>query len=284
MSGNQPKRALVLSGGGGRGAYECGVYKYLEEAGLDVDILVGTSIGAITAAAIASGRSAAELEAAWLQTRSRDIQRFLRLRPWRSIFDTTPWYRTLRRFIDFNRLAETDKHLLITATEVEGGALHVFDNRQIAITPAHIIASCSVPLVYPWTRVGRSHFWDGAVMANTPLASAIDAGADEVLVVLLSPVGARRIQLPRWPWDAIAVMLDMFLIATFENDIKQLERVNKLVMAGMDSGHRQVRCHVIAPQEAMSALRIFHYDPAVSKGLIEQGYQDARRVLESRPG
>ncbi len=281
MAEKRPKRALVLSGGGGRGAYECGVYKYLEEVGLEPDILVGTSIGAITAAAIASGRSAAELEAAWLQTRSRDIQRLLRLRPWRSIFDTTPWYRTLHRFIDFDRLAETDKHVLITATEVETGSLHVFDNRQVGLTPDHIIASCSVPLVYPWTRLGESHFWDGAVMANTPLASAIDAGADEVMVVLLSPVGARRIPLPRWPWDAIAVMLDMFLIATFENDIKQLQNINRLVAANLDPKHRLVRCYVIAPQETMSALRIFHYEPAVSKRLIEQGYEDARRVLTS---
>ncbi len=281
MAEKRPKRALVLSGGGGRGAYECGVYKYLEEVGLEPDILVGTSIGAITAAAIASGRSAAELEAAWLQTRSRDIQRLLRLRPWRSIFDTTPWYRTLHRFIDFDRLAETDKHVLITATEVETGSLHVFDNRQVGLTPDHIIASCSVPLVYPWTRLGESHFWDGAVMANTPLASAIDAGADEVMVVLLSPVGARRIPLPRWPWDAIAVMLDMFLIATFENDIKQLQNINRLVAANLDPKHRLVRCYVIAPPETKSALRVFHYEPAVSKRLIEQGYEDARRVLTS---
>ena len=78
---NKNTRALVLSGGGGRGAYECGVYKYLEEIDLLPDILVGTSIGAINAASIASGRSAAELGAAWLATRTKDVQRFWRLRP-----------------------------------------------------------------------------------------------------------------------------------------------------------------------------------------------------------
>ncbi len=279
MTTAKPIRALVLSGGGGRGAYECGVYKYLEEVGLVPDILVGTSIGAINAAAIASGKTARDLEAAWLSTRTRDIHRFWRLRPWRSIYDTSPWPRTLYRFIDFDNLARTDKRLLITATEVEGGDLRVFDNRETEITPAHILASCSIPLVYPWTPIGDRHYWDGAVMANTPLSVAIDAGADEVYVVLLSPVGERHIPPPRWPWQAFAVMLDLALSATFENDIKQLERINQLVAAQMDEKHRYIRCRVIVPSQEIGLLQILRYDPKTSRELIDLGYEDARRTL-----
>jgi len=273
------KRALVLSGGGGRGAYECGVYKYLEEAGFVPDILVGTSIGAINAAAIASGRRAAELEAAWLETRTGDVQRFWRLRPWRAIYDTSPWRRTLHRFIDFSTLPRTGKRLLITATEIETGQLRIFDNQKMLLTPDHILASCSIPLVYPWTKVGGYHYWDGAVMANTPLAGAIDAGAEEILVVLLSPVGERHIEPPRWPWHAFAVMLDLALSATFENDVRQLENVNRLVMAQLDEKHRHVRCQVITPTRETSLLRIIRYEPEVSRELIALGHRDARRVL-----
>lgn len=276
----KPVRALVLSGGGGRGAYECGVYKYMEEAGLIPDILVGTSIGAVNAAAIASGKTAADLEAAWLSTRTRDIQRFWRLRRWRSIYDTSPWARTLHRFIDFDALARTEKHLLITATEVEKGDLRIFDNWEMEITPAHILASCSIPLVYPWTRIGEYHYWDGAVMANTPLSVAIDAGADEVYVVLLSPVGERYISLPRWPWHTFAVMLDLALSATFENDIKQLERINRLVAQEMDEKHRYIRCRVIVPSREIGLLQILRYDPLTSRELIDLGYRDARSALQ----
>lgn len=166
-------RALVLSGGGGRGAYECGVYKFLERAELVPDILVGTSIGAINAAAIASGRSATELEMIWLTTYTKDIQRFWRLWPWRSIYDTTPWRKTLHRFIDFDALARTDKRVLIAATEIETGQLRIFDNHKTPLTPDHILASCSIPLIYPWTKVGERHYWDGAIMANTPLAGVV---------------------------------------------------------------------------------------------------------------
>lgn len=273
------KRALVLSGGGGRGAYECGVYKYLEEIGRPPDILVGTSIGAINAAAIASGFSASDLERAWLGTETSDIQRFWRLRPWQAIYDTTPWRQTLHRFIDFDALDRTDKRLLVTATEIETGQLRIFDNQETTLTPDHILASCSIPLVYPWTKVGDYHYWDGAVMANTPLAGAIDAGADEIYVVLLSPVGEERIDLPRWPWKAFAIMLDLALSATFENDRKQLETVNELVMAQLDDKHRYVRCEVITPSRETGLLRIIRYEPEVSRELIELGYEDAKRVL-----
>jgi len=272
-------RALVLSGGGGRGAYECGVYKCLEEAGFVPDILVGTSIGAINAAAIASGRSAAELEAAWLATRTGNIQRFWRLFPWRAIYDTSPWRKTLHRFIDFDALARTGKRLLITATEIETGQLRIFDNQEMALTPDHILASCSIPLVYPWTKVKDHHYWDGAVMANTPLAGAIDAGADEILVVLLSPVGERRIEPPRWPWHALTVILDLALSATFENDLKQLENINRLVQAQVDEKHRHINCEVIIPSRATSLLRIVRYEPEASRELIDLGYHDTWRVL-----
>ncbi|MBN1814208.1 MAG: patatin-like phospholipase family protein [Anaerolineae bacterium] len=274
-------RALVLSGGGGRGAYECGVYKYLEEINWEPDILVGTSIGAINAAAIASGRSAAELEAAWLETRTKDIQRFWRLRPWKSIYDTSPWRKTLHRYIDFDALPVTDKRLLIATTELETGQLRIFDNQETTLTPDHILASCSIPLVYPWTKIEDCHYWDGAVMANTPLAGAIDAGADEVVIVLLSPIGERHMEPPRWPWHALTVVLDLALSATYENDLKQLENVNRLVAAQVDRKHRQIKCHVITPSKETDLLRIIRYEPDFSADLIQMGYEDAREKLEA---
>ena len=47
---NERKIALVLSGGGSRGAYQCGVWQALEELGIKIDIVVGVSVGAINGA------------------------------------------------------------------------------------------------------------------------------------------------------------------------------------------------------------------------------------------
>ena len=54
------KRALVLSGGGSRGAYECGAWQALRELNVRLDGVYGTSIGALNAALVAQG----DLEAA----------------------------------------------------------------------------------------------------------------------------------------------------------------------------------------------------------------------------
>ena len=91
----KPVCGLVLSGGGGRGAYECGVYKGLYEHGIEPDILVGTSIGAINAAAIVGGASPEDLERMWLAMDTRRVHKhrwdFWNFFRWRNLLDHSPF-------------------------------------------------------------------------------------------------------------------------------------------------------------------------------------------------
>ena len=238
----QPTRALVLSGGGGRGAYQVGVYKALEEFDRAPAVIVGTSIGAINGAMIASGHNAASLEHEWRLMNARRVHRLRRdvwrILHWPGLLSTDPWARTLREQIDFTRLADSPIQLRITATEIESGQLRVFGNAEITVR--HLLASCSIPIVYPWTILNGAHYWDGAVMAATPLAPAIDSGADEIVVVLLSPVGARRMPLAKNLVRAAGIAFELALLASCENDLKQLQRVNDLVLTGRDEAHREI--------------------------------------------
>ncbi len=52
---NRKKTALVLGGGGSRGAYEIGVWQALKALGIRIDMVYGTSVGAINAAMVAQG-------------------------------------------------------------------------------------------------------------------------------------------------------------------------------------------------------------------------------------
>ena len=58
----RPRIGLALGGGGAKGAAEVGVLKVLEEAGIQVDCIAGTSVGAIVGGLYAAGYSAKELE------------------------------------------------------------------------------------------------------------------------------------------------------------------------------------------------------------------------------
>ncbi len=70
------KKALVLSGGGARGAYQAGVVKYLEEIQWKPDIICGTSVGAINASAIGSGMDSKKLIELWLNLDKKKIMRY----------------------------------------------------------------------------------------------------------------------------------------------------------------------------------------------------------------
>ncbi|MCA9967803.1 MAG: patatin-like phospholipase family protein, partial [Anaerolineales bacterium] len=179
MLPEERKRALVLSGGGGRGAYHVGVLRFLEEHEWFPDIVVGTSIGAVNGAALASGHNSRSLWALWRRLRTRDVQK-ANLNPLSGSFllDTSPLRETLleKGWIDFARInsEETAVHLRITATEVYTGRLYVFGNsadiypsrlHPEPITVDHILSSCSIPIVYPATHLNQSLYCDGATVA-----------------------------------------------------------------------------------------------------------------------
>ena len=87
----------MLSGGGGRGAFQVGVLEHLESIGWKPDIIVGTSIGSMNAAVYAVG-GIAQLQQMWESIRTKDMHRFFRWKPWNSVFDRAPWKRTLEKY------------------------------------------------------------------------------------------------------------------------------------------------------------------------------------------
>ena len=100
------KRALVLSGGGGRGAYHVGVLRFLEEHEWFPDVVAGTSIGAVNGAAIASGHNSRSLWALWRRLRTRDVQKTNLNFSNNFLLDTSPLRQTLQEngWVDFDRI------------------------------------------------------------------------------------------------------------------------------------------------------------------------------------
>ena len=301
-----PKRALVLSGGGGRGAFQVGVLEHLESIGWKPDIIVGTSIGSMNAAVYAVG-GIKQLQQMWDAIRTRDMHRFLRVKPWKSLFDRAPWKRTLEKYVPEDQLAQITMSIYMVATDITTGHPTVYTNgekpdrnkglyvRVPALKHEHLLASSSIPYVYAPIGIADNQHWDGAVMYNSPLRPAIDAEAEEILMVLLSPYHkleendprpmVQRSALPPMPRGLIGgvgYVLDLALIGTFENDFEELRKVNRRVRQGADvvADHKEVRCAVIAPDDWISPLDIIRYGPKRGSELRTRGRQAARQTFQ----
>lgn len=217
---------LILQGGGALGAFECGVVRALEEAKIAPKIVSGVSVGAINGAIIASNpeHPARALEAFWNDisvyapqiapaslanafavgtAMTWGIPGFFTPRwlapgangewwpsQWTSLYDASPIKTLLRKYVDFPKLSQSPVRLIIAAVDVDLGELVFFDSRIDELTPDHIVASCSLPPLFPWTTIDGRHYWDGGIISNSPLEHVLrKCGADnkQVLIVDLFP-------------------------------------------------------------------------------------------------
>jgi NTE family protein len=180
--------ALVLSAGGMFGAYQAGAWKTL--AGhFQPDMVVGASVGALNGWAIAGGCSPAELIATWTDP---DLAGLMRPRftalPWRGVFDPAP----LARHVD-DLFARFRPHIPYSATLVEVPRLRPVLVRGEQMTPAHLRASCAIPLGYPPVRIDGKFFVDGGLLAVVPLFAAVEMGATCAVVVNSLPMMPSRL-------------------------------------------------------------------------------------------
>lgn len=87
-----------------------------------------------------------------------------------AFYDTAPLEKTLRDFVDFDRLNSGETRCAVGAVNVTSGNFAYFDNRHMALGPEHIMASGALPPGFPMIRIGTDYYWDGALVSNTPLA------------------------------------------------------------------------------------------------------------------
>ena len=301
-----PKRALVLSGGGGRGAFECGVLEKLTELGWRPDALVGTSIGSMNAAVWAIGSmeggtegGAEKVSEMWSKLRTRDMHRFFRFSPWHSVLDRAAWERTLQTYAPEDRLAKVTTPLYIVATDITTGHPVVYTNSKYydeskslyhkveAIEHKHLLASSAIPYVYPATQIEQAAHWDGAVMYNSPLRPAVDSGASEIMIVLLSPYHDLHNPDTKLPpvlpglVGKIGHVLDLTITATFENDFERMRKVNKQVRQLRSAPeHREVKAALIGPQEWLPLADMLRYRQDRIEDLRQKGQEAAQATWD----
>jgi NTE family protein len=223
------RTAMILSGGGARGAYEVGVLWYIFDdlsrmrgAPPKIDILCGTSVGAINACYLAAHLTDPVLGMRRLVHLWSELQitRVLGFGPRQfvgiprlllgggegtGLFDVRPMAELVQREISWRALARALRRkqlraLTVSTTEVATGRTVVFMQtapdvdiprtapprtlfRSDHIGPHHALASAAIPLLFPPVRIEDELYLDGGLRQNTPIAPALRLGATHIFAI-----------------------------------------------------------------------------------------------------
>lgn len=266
-----PRTAFVLGGGGNLGAIQVGMLRALVERGIQPDVIVGCSVGSLNAAAFAGAPTLAEVErmaTQWRRLRGSDIfpQRGVTGGPWdvvrkgRSIFGNHGLRRVIENWLTYRTFEEAAVPLHVVATSLRTQREHWFSTGNVVEA---LLASSSLPAVFPPVSVGGEDLIDGGVVNNVPVSKAIQLGAKKIYVLHVGNFERQRAE-PKRPVD---VLVQAFSIARgyrFREELDSAPRDTQLItLPGVDPG----------------TLR--YNDFSRTAQLIERGYRNAAAFLDT---
>ncbi len=312
------KRALVLSGGGSKGAFAAGAIKYLMvDRRLAFDMVIGTSTGALLAPLVAT-RDIADLlniyenvENQHVLTDRPDLLAFLLSD---ALNGSEPLERMINRFLGdarrYRRLVESPTEMFASVVSLQSGRVEYGNQHQDSkeVLLKKILASASIPVLMPPVQIGATQFVDGGVKETTPFAKAIDEGATHIVAIVLQPDAERR---PRrterfvTAFDITRRTLELLTEEILDNDLKVAALINEGVaalariranaqerlglsadqvaalFAGLENafeGRRIIEITLIRPDRALAGSPL-SFDPHVMREWVDLGYATAKRVL-----
>lgn len=206
------KTALVLGGGGARGAYEIGVWQALREMNLKPDIITGTSVGAINGAVIAQDAFDLSVEL-W-----KEISTPMVVDIGKPKHKGSQIKKLLSKYLDEEKIRNSGMDFGLATVELPVmQARHLFleDIPQGQLID-YVVASASL---FPAIRVADiddTKFVDGGYLDNLPVGMALERGATKIIAVDLETAGkvqkeplkeAEDLTMIRCEWDLGEVMI-----------------------------------------------------------------------------
>lgn len=306
--------ALLLAGGGARGAYQVGVLRSWARRFPDVHfpILTGVSAGAINTALLANitepfpqaiERLARHWESLTLEQVFRSDLRALASNSVRWLFrllsggahllpttrgmvDTRPLRQFLHKVLEtpdgeLHGLAENIRSGRLAAAAVmttryptaqsvawvQGAHVQPWQTAErcgiaTTLTVEHIMASSSLPLVFPAAKLANGWHGDGGIRLTAPLSPAVNLGADRIVAISTSiEPGQSEASRPTGdyppPATILSVLLDSVFLDMLDSDAVELRRMNRLIdehPRSQDLGLRRVEALVIRPSQDLSVI------------------------------
>lgn len=294
MTSPKPIRInLALQGGGAHGAFTWGVLdRLLEDEGIEIAAISGTSAGALNGAALKSGllrggpkgarasldqlwAEVAELSdfhlAAWMQPFMPGLQAVAQIAQSFNPLSASgiaaqlispyawgpAWSNPLAPIVarlDFSHLHHAEgPRLFVGATCVETGRGRIFTGQNV--TPDALLASACLPSVFQAVQIEGRHYWDGGYSGNPALFPLYEpAFPDDILLVAINPF--TREGLPMTPMDISDRATEIGFNTALTSELRAIHFVRRLIAKGqMERGQmKDVHMHLIADEALMTAL------------------------------
>jgi len=188
---NSPPFSLVLSGGGLKGLAHIGVFRALEEHGLEPSLVVGSSMGSLVAAGWASGMRMREMEDRALSLQRSDVFRIahvdmaLRRMLAPAVYRPDPLDRILHDMLGVRTFRDLHRRLVVNTADLNTGSQILWGMpglEDVRVADA-VFASCSLPGIFPPRRIRDHACVDGAVIENFPVRAAAGLGAGPIIAI-----------------------------------------------------------------------------------------------------
>jgi NTE family protein len=220
--------AFVLGGGGILGAHEVGMLAALVESGIEPDLILGTSVGAINGALFAAKpnkEGVDRLSALWSDATFSDVSAGVVFRRISTLARSGTHLHSLHEARDrlaaalpVERVEELEVPFQCVAASIERAAEHWFDRGVLADV---VLASCAVPGILPSVKIGEEHFIDGGIVNSIPVGRAVALGARTIYVLQVGRL-EKPLQAPKWPWEVALVAFEVARRHRFAHDLESL--------------------------------------------------------------
>ncbi|GGL35955.1 patatin-like phospholipase family protein [Phycicoccus endophyticus] len=222
------RTAFVLGGGGVLGATQLGMVRALTEAGVVPDVVLGTSIGALNGAFVAADPTpagASRLAEVWeavvrdgvfLENPVRQVARVARSRT--HLLSNGPLRRIVDEYLPVDTFEELAVPFQCVAACIEDASAAWFSAGELSWP---VVASCSVPGLFPPVEIGGRHFLDGGLVHSIPVGRAVELGAARVFVLQVGRV-EQPLAPPRHPWQVGTVAFEIARRHRFVHEMASL--------------------------------------------------------------
>lgn len=289
------KTALILSGGGAKGAFQVAAEKYArEEKGYTWDIIAGVSVGALNGVMLAMEKYQ-RLWEIW-NTISDDQVYTGGFNLWsliqlafgaKSFYGNEPLRKKLEAELDPS-LVKVD--LRVGCVSLFSGEYIQFNKNEPQLAKA-VLASTVMPVI--WEPVDFAPAYrsmvDGGVRNITPIGDVLDTDPDEIVIINCSPEAGGP--LPQPPGDIVKIglrTLDIVLNEVFRSDMDNFQQINSLVqqaaahnlvLTSPGSGRplKYFECKIIEPLTPLGDT--LDFNQATVQRSINAGFERAKAVL-----